>query len=124
VATSTLELGIDIGDIDAVILWGVPGGVDSFLQRIGRSKRRSNKTNVVCLVPSNSSAVVFDGLRFAALVDAARKGELPIRAPYDLFGAVAQQCLSVIAAQQGSFMRVAELCDPFAHKAILGRETI
>ena len=73
VATSTLELGIDIGDIDAVILWGVPGGVDSFLQRIGRSNRRSNKTNVVCLVPTNSSGVVLDALRFAALVDAEGK---------------------------------------------------
>ena len=40
VATSTLELGIDIGNIDAVLLWGVPSGVDSFLQRIGRANRR------------------------------------------------------------------------------------
>ncbi|MEO0971069.1 MAG: DEAD/DEAH box helicase, partial [Cyanobacteria bacterium J06639_18] len=32
VTTSTLELGVDIGDIDAVILWGVPGSVESFLQ--------------------------------------------------------------------------------------------
>jgi ATP-dependent Lhr-like helicase len=124
VATSTLELGIDIGDIDAVLLWGVPGGVDSFLQRIGRGNRRSNKTNVVCLVPSHSSAVVLDGLRFAALADAASKGELPVRSPYDLFGAVGQQCLSVIASEGGRFMRVADLCKLVTHHPYLSRDTI
>jgi len=124
VATSTLELGIDIGDIDAVLLWGVPGGVESFLQRIGRGNRRSNKTNVVCLVPDDSSAVDIDALRFAALVDAATKGELPIREPYDLFGAVGQQCLSVIASDGGRFRRTADLCELLEHKPYLTRDIV
>jgi ATP-dependent Lhr-like helicase len=95
IATSTLELGIDIGDIDAVLLWDSPGGVESLLQRIGRGNRRSEKTNVVCLIPDTSGTnVVRDALRFLALTDAAARGELPLRSPYDLFGAVAQQCLS------------------------------
>jgi ATP-dependent Lhr-like helicase len=123
-ATSTLELGIDIGDIDAVLLWGVPGGVDSFLQRIGRGNRRSNKTNVVCLVPDDSSAVTIDALRFAALLDAAIKGELPVREPYDLFGAVGQQCLSVIASNSGRFTRIADLCDLVEHKPYLSRDIV
>ena len=42
VATSTLELGIDVGDLDRVIQVGAPGTVSSFLQRLGRSGRRSN----------------------------------------------------------------------------------
>jgi ATP-dependent Lhr-like helicase len=46
-ATSTLELGIDIGDIDAVILIGPPYSIGSFLQRIGRGNRRTNKTTLV-----------------------------------------------------------------------------
>jgi ATP-dependent helicase Lhr and Lhr-like helicase len=124
VATSTLELGIDIGDIDAVLLWGVPGGVDSFLQRIGRSNRRSKKTNVVCLVPAQSPSVILDALRFAALIDAAGKGELPIRAPYELFGAVGQQCLSVIASHEGRFTRVADFCKLVEHHSHLGRDPI
>ena len=41
VATSTLELGIDIGDLDRVIQIDAPGTVASFLQRLGRSGRRS-----------------------------------------------------------------------------------
>ncbi|MGH3273309.1 MAG: DEAD/DEAH box helicase [Streptosporangiaceae bacterium] len=41
VATSTLELGIDVGDLDRVIQVDAPGTVTSFLQRFGRSGRRA-----------------------------------------------------------------------------------
>ena len=121
-ATSTLELGIDIGDIDAVLLWGVPPGIESFLQRIGRGNRRSSKTNVVCLIPDDSSNIVGDALRFMALVNAAKAGELPVRAPYELFGSVAQQCLGIIASERGSFTRVAELCETVCNKRHLNRQ--
>lgn len=124
IATSTLELGIDIGDIDAVLLWGVPGGVDSFLQRVGRGNRRSNKTNVVCLIPDDSSAITFDAMRFIALIDAARKGEIPACAPYDVFGAVGQQMLSFIASAGGRFTRIADLCELVAHKTYLSRDIV
>ncbi|WP_300007710.1 DEAD/DEAH box helicase [Pseudonocardia sp.] len=40
VATSTLELGIDVGDLDRVIQIGAPATVASFLQRLGRTGRR------------------------------------------------------------------------------------
>lgn len=36
IATSTLELGMDVGSVDAVVLWGPPPGVASYLQRAGR----------------------------------------------------------------------------------------
>jgi len=124
IATSTLELGIDIGDIDAVVLWGVPNGVESFLQRIGRGNRRSAKTNVVCVIPDDTVNVPLVCLRFMALIDAARKGEISVRAPYELFGAVAQQCLSIIASENGRFTRIADLAKVSEHLNHLDRQMV
>lgn len=124
VATSTLELGIDIGDIDAVILWGVPGGVESLLQRIGRGNRRNPKTNVVCLVPDTSDNRVLDAMCFLALIDCARVGRLPIRSPFDLFGAIGQQCLSFIGSNHGQFTRVADLHQMVEHTGYCDRDSL
>ena len=44
VATASLELGIDIGDVDLVCQLGTPGGISTFLQRVGRSGHAVNKT--------------------------------------------------------------------------------
>lgn len=52
VATSTLELGIDIGDIDLVVLAEPPLSVTSLLQRIGRGCRRSGSIYAVAIANS------------------------------------------------------------------------
>jgi len=44
VSTSTLELGIDVGDLDRVVQIDAPATVASFLQRIGRTGRRADTT--------------------------------------------------------------------------------
>lgn len=121
VATSTLELGIDIGDIDAVILWAPPSNVESFLQRIGRSNRRSQKVNVVCVVPDESSSPLQDAAVFAALIQAARRGEVALRSPFELYGAAAQQCASMIASDGGRFTRAADLHMMFSGHGFLDR---
>ena len=109
IATSTLELGIDIGDIELVILWGVPPGISSFLQRIGRGNRRSKKNNVLCIVPSDTKNKFIDTLRFLNMYTMAINGEMTMHEPYELYGAIAQQSLSIIASKNGAFTKVSEL---------------
>jgi ATP-dependent Lhr-like helicase len=61
-ASSTLELGIDIGDIDVVILIGPPGSRDSLLQRIGRGNRRGGRMRVVCFYRTPLERLLFAAL--------------------------------------------------------------
>ncbi len=69
VATSSLEIGIDIGNIDAVVLIEPPLTVSSLLQRIGRGNRRTNKTTCfgVFELPEDKKV-------FAEMIDKARNG--------------------------------------------------
>ena len=71
VATSTLDLGIDWGDVDLVIHVGAPKGASRFIQRIGRSNHRLDEPSQAILVPSNR----FEVLECRAAVDAAEAGE-------------------------------------------------
>ncbi|MCL4832735.1 MAG: DEAD/DEAH box helicase [Caldilineaceae bacterium] len=62
VSTSTLELGIDIGSIDEVVLIGPPPSLSSFQQRIGRGGRRTGVTRVLCMARSSLEEVRFQAL--------------------------------------------------------------
>ena len=114
VATSTLELGIDIGDIDLVVLYGHPGGWESFLQRVGRGNRRSTKSNVLCLVSPDHGSRFRTILAFEALLSQIRSGRLERERPLDVYGAAVQQILSVISACGGAYMRQQDLAALFA----------
>ena len=98
VATSTLEVGIDIGDIDAILLADVPPTVNSFLQRIGRGNRRSDTCRVVGLDSEAGNGEVYD-----ALLECARTGELDDWHDYDRASVRFQQVLSLAwrAARSG-----------------------
>lgn len=58
VCTSTLELGIDWGDVDLVIHIGAPKGSSRLLQRIGRSNHKLDLPSEAMLVPSNRFEVL------------------------------------------------------------------
>lgn len=57
VATSTLELGIDVGDLDRVIQIDSPPSVASFLQRLGRSGRRAGTTRAALFLATDDDAL-------------------------------------------------------------------
>jgi len=59
-ATTTLEVGIDIGDIDCTVLIEPPLSVSSLLQRIGRGNRRSNQTNTIGLYSNDAQFEEFN----------------------------------------------------------------
>jgi ATP-dependent helicase Lhr and Lhr-like helicase len=118
IATSTLELGIDIGDIDLVMLYGHPGGWESFLQRVGRGNRRSEKTNVACLVSAAHGGSFCRILAFEALVTQIQEGRLERERPLAVYGAAAQQLVSMLATVGGAFTRTrdfAELLSAWPH---------
>ena len=98
VATSTLELGIDVGDLDRVIQIDAPATVASFLQRLGRTGRREG-TRRNCLFLATSSAAL---VQVAALISLWEDGYVePIVPPREPFHLFAQQLLALCLQHRG-----------------------
>jgi ATP-dependent Lhr-like helicase len=97
VATSTLELGIDVGDLDRVIQIDAPATVASFLQRIGRTGRRPG-TSRNCLF----LALTDESLRQAiALVRLWQTGFVePVQPPPRPVHLLAQQLIALILQER------------------------
>lgn len=66
VATSTLDLGIDWGDVDLVVHVGAPKGASRLAQRIGRANHRMDEPSKAILIPANR----FEVLECRAALDA------------------------------------------------------
>ena len=69
VSTSTLELGINVGDLDLVLQLDAPLTVSSFLQRMGRTGRRDGPSQHIEFFTSNADSL----LQAVALVNLARR---------------------------------------------------
>ncbi|WP_137388735.1 ligase-associated DNA damage response DEXH box helicase [Rhodoligotrophos defluvii] len=77
VCTSTLDLGIDWGDVDLVINVGAPKGASRLLQRIGRANHRLDDPSRALLVPANR----FEVLECQAAKAAAAEGQQDTQPP-------------------------------------------
>lgn len=101
VATSTLELGIDVGDLDRVIQIDAPSTVASFLQRIGRTGRRLGSRRNCLFLATDRDALV----RAAALVQLWAAGYVePVIPPPMPLHIFAQQIMA-LALQEGGLPR-------------------
>jgi len=70
VATASLDLGVDWGDVDCVIQMGAPKGSSRLLQRIGRANHRLDMSSEAILIPGNR----FEYLEARAALDAVEAG--------------------------------------------------
>ncbi|WP_241024409.1 DEAD/DEAH box helicase [Burkholderia sp. Ac-20365] len=99
IATASLELGIDIGDVDLVCQMGSPRAIAPFLQRVGRSGHHVGGMPKGRLFPSSRD----DLIECAALLDCVRRGELDMlhipRAPLDV---LAQQIVAEVCNAEWS----------------------
>ena len=92
VSTSTLELGIDVGDLDRVIQIDSPSSVASFLQRIGRTGRRAGTTRNCLFLATDADSL----LQAAGLLTLWARGWVePVVPPPSPRHLVAQQFLAV-----------------------------
>jgi ATP-dependent Lhr-like helicase len=97
VATASLELGIDIGDVDLVCQLGSPRSIASLLQRVGRSGHAVAGTPKGRLFPLSRDELV----ECAALLDSVRRGELDrLALPEQPLDVLAQQIVAEVAAQE------------------------
>jgi ATP-dependent Lhr-like helicase len=96
VATASLELGIDIGDVNLVCQLGSPRSIAGFLQRVGRSGHTVTGTPKGRLFPLSRDDLV----ECTALLDGVRRGELDrVAIPHQPLDVVAQQIVAEVAAQ-------------------------
>ena len=111
VATSSLELGIDIGDVDLVCQLGSPHAIAAFLQRVGRSGHGLGRVPKGRLFPLSRDDLV----ECTALLASIRRRELdaikPRPAPLDV---LAQQIVAEVGAQE---WKVDALHERFTHAA-------
>ncbi|CAD0332979.1 DEAD/DEAH box helicase [Xanthomonas hortorum pv. cynarae] len=96
VATASLELGLDIGDVDLVCQLGSPRSIATFLQRAGRAGHAVGGTPKARLFPQTRDELV----ECAALLDSVRRGELDaLRIPLAPIDVLAQQLVAEAACE-------------------------
>ncbi len=99
VATASLELGLDIGDVDLVCQLGSPRSIAAFLQRAGRSGHAVGATPKARLFPQTRDDLV----ECAALLDCVRRDELDaLRIPPAPLDVLAQQIIAETACGECS----------------------
>ena len=97
VATASLELGIDIGDVELVCQLGSPRSISVFLQRVGRANHSVGGVPKGRIFPASRDELV----DCVALLDAVRRGELDrLHIPEHPLDVLSQQIVAEVAARE------------------------
>ncbi len=116
VATASLELGIDIGDVDLTVQLGSPRGIAPLLQRVGRSGHGVNALPKGRLFPLSRDDLV----ECVALLDAVRREELDAICPQGpALDVLAQQIVAEVAARDWDIGELyTQLCRAWPYRAV------
>jgi len=96
VCTSTLDLGVDWGDVDLVINVGAPKGASRIAQRIGRANHRLDEPSNALMVPSNRFEVMECQAAVEAIAEGAQDTPVPRKGGLDV---LAQHVLGMACAE-------------------------
>ena len=107
VATASLELGIDIGEVDLVCQLSSPRSIATFLQRVGRSGHAIDGTPKGRLFPLSRDDLV----ECAGLLDSTGRGELDrLAIPEHPLDVLAQQIVAEVASREWSEQELYAMC--------------
>lgn len=105
-ATSSMELGIDVGDIDQVFQIGCPRSISSTMQRLGRAGHNPNRTSIMYMFPREA----VEGLYCGLTAEVARNGGIEYSNPPRLcFDILAQHLVSMACGEEYEVREVMEL---------------
>ncbi len=93
-ATSSMELGIDVGEIDQVLQVGCPRTISGTMQRLGRAGHNPSRTSVMYLFPRTAAECILSGMT----AQLAREGKVELmNPPKGCFDVLAQHLVSMAA---------------------------
>lgn len=121
VATSSLELGIDMGALDLVVMVESPGSVARGLQRVGRAGHQVGEVSVGRLYPKHRG----DLLESTVVMGKMLQGEIePINLPLNPLDVLAQQIVAIVASDTCTVDSLEALCHRTANYGELTREML
>lgn len=105
-ATSSMELGIDVGEIDQVLQVGCPRSISGTMQRLGRAGHNPGSTSIMYLFPRTAAEALLCGMT----AQLAREGKVEqVNPPEGCFDVLAQHLVSMAAFKSYEVDEVMEL---------------